>query len=364
MNIINVAKSEEEFKKTTMIRFRQLIQNKWSHVSTGADDLRLLFAGKQLMDKLPNGKDATLADYNIRRNSTIQLVFRLPGGQDSQSAPKFTERVPRPPELEKVHDLSDFSLKFTTTEPDSITGFSDKDDQPRIKMSCGHAVDANTLTAWCRSLIDQHEFEFHCPAITDKVKNTKCKTVWPYHEVRQVAHLNLAEQKYFESKMSEFAALQFCDMKECPGCRSFVERGDLNNLRVHCTICTKNKKRNYDFCWQCSREWTGPTTSSEKCGNAKCEHPDMPSIRDAPTITINGKEVPNRRACPTCGRVVEHNKKGCKFIICPRCKKEFCFLCLELKEVCLSTAQGSWFGACSKDPAPRQTQIPVWSGKN
>ena len=92
------------------------------------------------------------------------------------------------------------------------------------------------------------------------------KKVWEYEEVRQVAHLNAAEQQYFESKMSEHAVLQYCDMKECLGCSSFVERQDMGNLRVHCVICTK-KKNNFDFCWNCNKEWSGPVTSSLKCGN-------------------------------------------------------------------------------------------------
>ena len=373
---IHVADSAE-LQKTTVTRFRQLVHKKWSEVSTDAESLRMLFAGKQLENKLPSGREATLGDYNIMRNSTVQLVFRVPGGQptrnrnrhgtatepepESKATGKLTERVPKPPVVEKVHDVFDLSLKFTTKEPDVIIGFSFEDDQPRVKMSCGHAVDANSLTAWCRTLIDQQAFQFHCPAIVDQAKNTQCKKVWPYEEVRRVALLNEAEQKYFESKMSEYAALQFCNMKECPGCRSFLERHDLDNLRVHCPICTKRKKRNYDFCWQCSSEWTGPTTSSVKCGKTNCQHPDLPAIRDAPIVTINEKQVPNRRACPTCGRVVEHNLEGCKFIICQCCKNEFCFLCLELKEACLKTAPNSWLGACSKDPAKQQTVIPVWS---
>ena len=361
VHTIEVARNAADFHSTTVIRFRELVHEKWSHVSTGAGDLRLVFAGKQLQDKLANGKEATLGDYNIHRNATIQLVFRLPGGQDSPPTRKVRERVPEPPVVEKVHNMSNPSLNFTSTEEDAIMGYSDKDDQPRIKMSCGHAVDANSLTAWCRSLLEQQEFEFHCPAIVDPEKKTKCKAIWEYEEVRHAAHLTPEEQKYFESKVSEYAAIQFCDMKECPGCGSLVERGDLTNLRVHCTICSKEKGRTYDFCWNCSREWTGPSTSSVKCGNAKCEHVDLPAIRDAPITTINGKQVPNLRACPTCGRVVEHNRTGCKFIICPRCKKEFCFLCLELITTCLKTAPGSYYRACSKDPAARQEIIPVWS---
>jgi len=258
-------------------------------------------------------------------------------------------------------DFSSFSLEFTTSVPDAITGMSDPDDEPRVVMSCGHAVDPNTLTAWCRSLLDDHEFEFYCPAIVDQTTNKQCKKVWEYYEVRKIAHLNAAEQQYFESKMSEYAAQQYYDMKECADCRSFVERQDLTNLRVHCIICTKRKGRKYEFCWNCDEEWSGPTTSSVKCGNPNCQHPSIPSVREAPLITLNGKDVPSRRACPTCGYVVEHNQEGCKFMACPRCKKEFCFLCLESKFVCLLTAPMAWYRTCKKAVAPRQTQIPVWS---
>lgn len=362
VHTIAIATNDEDFRQTTISRFRSLVHEKWDHVATGASELRLLFAGKQLEDQLRNGQEATFEDYNIQRNSTIHLVFRLPGGMDK---PKFAERVPPPPvpQGEKQHNLTDFSLKFTKKVPDAITGMSDPGDQPRVIMSCGHAVDPNTLTAWCRSLLDQHEFEFYCPAIVslDTNKTKQCKKVWEYTEVRKIALLNEAEQRYFESKMSEYAAQQYCDMKECPGCRSFVERGDLENLRVHCMICTKKNGRNYDFCWNCDKEWSGPTTSAIKCGNASCEHPSMPSIREAPLIQLNNKNVPSRRACPTCGSVVEHNQTGCKFMTCPRCKKEFCFLCLELKNGCLASAPASWYGACKKDVASRQTQIPVWS---
>ena len=247
---------------------------------------------------------------------------------------------------DKVHSLSDISLKFTTLKPDCIDPFPDPEAPPRVEMSCGHAVDPNSLTVYCRSLVDQNHFEMFCPAIVDATTNKQCKTVWEYVEVRQVALLNEDECRWFESKIAERAAQQYCDMKECPGCRSFVERDDLHNLRVRCTICSKKKGSNYDFCWQCLHEWSGPTASSVKCGRAECEHPDMPSIRDAPDMTLNGKSVPNRWACPTCGMIAEHNGKVCKMIMCTRCKKEFCFLCLLLKEDCLQT--GSYIHGCKK----------------
>ena len=149
---INISTNQADFLSTTVSRLRTLIHEKWPHVATGPDELRLLFAGKQLEDRLRNGDEAKLEDYNIQRNSTIQLVFRLPGGSESVPIPKFTERVPPPPVdpvQQKQHNLEDFTLKFTDKMPDSITGMSDPEDQPRVVMTCGHAVDPNTLTAWC-----------------------------------------------------------------------------------------------------------------------------------------------------------------------------------------------------------------------
>ena len=372
VTIIKVADTEEGFLSTTVAELKQLIHKERPEIET--DTMRLLFAGKQLNDEV-DGEEATLETYNVQKRSTIHIVIRVHGGSDTQqqipTRQSFTQRIPPPPVTmeDKMHDESDFTLKFTD-DPDAITGISFPGDPKRVKMSCGHAVDPNTLTAWCRSLLDQQKVIFHCPAITDKdakgVMKKQCKKVWDYVEVRRIALLNDAECSYFESKLSEYAALQYCDMKECPGCRSFVEREDLTNLRVTCPVCSKKKGRargrTYDFCWQCLQDWTGPRMSGVKCGNSKCVHPELASVQDSPMFTLNGKEVPIRRACPTCGRVVEHmNDETCKFMVCPRCQKEYCFMCLELKSECLRTAPGGWFNECAKPVADKQPEIPVWS---
>ena len=67
---INVATNQEDFLSTTVDRLRRLVHEKWPHVATGPDEIQLFFAGKQLDNKLE--------DYSIQRNSTLQLVFRLP----------------------------------------------------------------------------------------------------------------------------------------------------------------------------------------------------------------------------------------------------------------------------------------------
>ena len=353
---VKVAANEDEFLKTTIKRLKQKIYEVKSDVEP--DEMRLLYAGKQLEEVHPTTKvQKTLRDYNLHKGCIITVVIRCHGGTDRLPL----ERVPVPPrdcEEEKEHDFSNFSLQFTD-DPDCIDPFSDETPK-RVKMKCGHAVNPKTLTAYCRSQLDDHFYTFTCPALVDGYRK-KCGKEWDYEEVRQVALLTDDEMKYFEAKISEYAAMTYCEMKECPKCRSFVERMDLNNLRVTCPVCTKKKGSSFDFCWHCSKEWSGPTTSSEKCGNPDCIHPGLPSIRDAPMIKLNGVDVPNRRACPTCGKVVEHNQEGCKMMMCRRCKKEFCFLCLCLSTDCLNEAPNSWHNQCKKPVAPRQTVIPVWS---
>ena len=365
---LSVAESLGGFNSTTVCLLRRMALKRWSQFQVTADthDLRLLFAGKQLGDWLRDGREATLADYGVQHNSTIHLVSRLRGGEDvdgdiSMPRAHFKEGIRKPSRVEKIHNLSDPSLKYTTIEHDAILGESSEEDQPRIVMSCGHAVDANSLTGWCGSLLDSGHTEFHCPAIIDESMNKKCMAVWPYAEVRKAAHLSPEEQRYFESKLSEYAIPRLCNAKECPGCWSNVERCNPNNLRVRCPNCTRQRKRNYDFCWNCCSEWTGLPMSSVKCGSPGCVNSALASLQDAPIVEICGQKVPSRRACPTCGYIVEHNQQGCKFMICHQCNKEFCFLCLESKQDCLKMAKHSWYKQCSKDPLGRQTEIPVWS---
>ena len=266
----------------------------------------------------------------------------------------ITQRIPPPPVTEnKQHRNDDPSIAFTTSgEPDATDVNSQPGGLPRVRMSCGHAVDPNTLTAWCRDKLAKQEFRFCCPAVvlTENDKPKRCNREWEYAEVRKVALLTTDECRYFETKMSENASVIQFDMKECPGCHSFVERKDWGNLRVVCPVCSRKKGQYYEFCWQCLKEWSGPRRSSTKCGRPLCEHPDLPAIRNSPFFNLSGVQVPLRRACPVCGKVVVHSQDDSRYTVCPRCEREFCFICLELEKNDL----------CTKPVAPKQTSIPVW----
>ena len=89
----------------------------------------------------------------------------------------------------------------------------------------------------------------------------------------------------------------------------------------------------------------------------KCIHSMLiPCITDAPKVQLNGIDVPNIRACPNCGKVIEHTTIGDKFVHCPRCKVCYCFVCLEFKEVCVKSSLDCFSGKCAKI-APKQTVI-------
>ncbi|XP_062301003.1 uncharacterized protein LOC134005972 [Scomber scombrus] len=263
---------------------------------------------------------------------------------------------------EKRYDRRDTTLKFVN-RPDDLDPLPPEEGDLglRAEMSCGHAVTPQSLTGWCRSLLDQGQYKFKCPALKDGTVQL-CGKVWPYQEVRRLAVLTAAEMQYFEENMARLAAREYCEFKTCPGCKTCVEREDLTNLSVHCTICKADKREVYQFCWQCLKPWKGSAPRSDRCDNVGCINHDLELLKNCKMTNLpqvqGVDECPSIRACPTCGKIVEHDKTGCKNIICPRCQIEFCFVCLKLTPECMETS--SYFIPCSDGVAPRQTSIPVW----
>ena len=133
-------------------------------------------------------------------------------------------------------------------------------------------------------------------------------------------------------------------------------RKDESNLNVRCTGCTLTKGITYEFCWQCLRKWKGRAPRSDRCDNDGCYNEPLKLLQTCPVIVFesvkNVTGCPSIRACPNCGLLVEHTQKYCKNVSCPRCKLLFCFVCLEPK------ACTTYYSACAKGIAPRQTTIP------
>lgn len=203
--------------------------------------------------------------------------------------------------------------------------FSDTyDDDPdvlRAVLSCGHVTDPETLTDCCSAQLDYGKTEFTCP---------QCKKTWPYDEVRKLAKLTTDEQLNFEEKLGMNTAKKKVDYRYCPGCGTLIERMDVSNLRVECTVCTGNENEAYEFCWNCMGEWN--TTRGNWCGNKECTT-EQKQLEDCPMITLtyfddSMVKCPKIRACTSCDMLIEHTTEGCNNMKCPKCNIEFCFICL------------------------------------
>uniref|UniRef100_UPI0037E83AF5 E3 ubiquitin-protein ligase RNF19A-like n=1 Tax=Semicossyphus pulcher TaxID=241346 RepID=UPI0037E83AF5 len=260
-------------------------------------------------------------------------------------------------QVEKKYDPLDGTLTFVNREDDFDPMY--EGDSLRAELSCGHAVTPDSLTQWCLSQLNEGEYKFRCPALVEGTK--RCNKLWSYQEVRRLADLSVEEMQHFEETMARLAAAEYCEIKPCPKCRTSVERTDLSNLCVQCTICTADQKKTYQFCWQCQREWKGPGPRSDRCDNDGCVNKDLKLLETCKSISLPAVEgvtsCPSVRACPTCGMRVEHSRDNCKNIKCPRCRVEFCFVCLKLKRECIKTS--SPYKMCPSGVAPRQTSIPV-----
>uniref|UniRef100_A0A672J4C9 RING-type domain-containing protein n=1 Tax=Salarias fasciatus TaxID=181472 RepID=A0A672J4C9_SALFA len=256
---------------------------------------------------------------------------------------------------EKRYDPRDTTLKFVN-RPDDL------DPLRKAEMSCGHAVTPESLTGWCCSLLDQGQYKFKCPALKDGTL-LKCGAVWSYQEVRRLAVLTAEEMQYFEENIARMAAAEYCEFKSVRCLKPVWEqRMDLTNLCVQCTVCTADKKKVYQFCWQCSKPWKGTAPTADRCANEGCVNHDLELLKNCKLIDLRDvqgvTDCPSIRACPTCGQRVEHDKTGCKTILCPFCQIEFCFVCLKLTSECLKTS--THFQKCSAGVAPKQTSIPMW----
>ncbi|XP_030287816.1 probable E3 ubiquitin-protein ligase ARI5 [Sparus aurata] len=256
---------------------------------------------------------------------------------------------------EKCYDPQDPTLTFVDGE-DQLDFLCNDYKSLRAEMPCGHAVTPTSLTDWCRRLLDEGECVFVC-GLPD------CDAEWSFEVVCKMALLTPEEVEEFEKKIFSNAARSYLDVKVCPCCKSRVVRTDLSDLSVQCTACTADRNRPYIFCWQCLKEWKGPAPRSDRCENDDCQSPleMLWTCSDIAFEDVEGVDgCPSIRACPTCGLLVEHNRSQCKNVICPRCKVEFCFLCLKTTEECQELNPNSYYTVCSTGVAPRQNSIPVW----
>ncbi|XP_033727051.1 uncharacterized protein LOC117316527 [Pecten maximus] len=196
------------------------------------DHCRIIFAAKQLVMRNGNRK-MLLSDYNLMDKSELFIVFRLKGGS-GKVFPKDVEQ---------------------TTERDMIA-WDDDPNNPRAKMPCGHAITADSLTAYCEMELKSGKITFRCPYGDGK---EVCGRIWEYPQIRRLGVLTDAEKKEFETRLANNYLNKAVGIQQCPKCFSFCTPIDSKTIRCVCTICKKNGKST-EFCWYCLRIWNSRGT--------------------------------------------------------------------------------------------------------
>lgn len=153
-----------------------------------------------------------------------------------------------------------------------------------------------------------------------------CEAKWSMNEIIKKADMTDDERIFFEFIVS-FNLIHYkeSETSECPFCGKFYQRQNKHQTQIKCTDCTRKKKRDVEFCWNCKAAWTL---------NHKCSDTDVVQIQkildEAPLKTMSFsdiKNVPSKRMCPSCECLIEHQSM-CKTMSCKKCKTVFCFVCL------------------------------------
>ena len=283
-----------------MTSFKKLVHDR---CGVPPDEQRLIFAGKQLDD------DKNLGDYSTLGNrATLFLVLRLPGGS-GDSYEKYFDRLRRFP----VH---------APKHPDECLICYEC---PALRMPCDHPM--------CPSCLMNYVWtEVGCNKKTE-IRCSLCTSEWPLHIIQDYGNVLSKEMELLHDCLSTNYIVNDPTISECPGCGNYCERKDKTTNRVYCRICSQLGKP-HTYCWDCRKPWNN-SGSNLQCGNPGCDTASFLEIlREAPLTTLSflpkSVQVPSKRACPTCGVVIEH-KGGCKHMKCKGCKTDFCFLCLKKK---------------------------------
>ena len=235
-----------------------------------------------------------------------EFLKQLPGGVQR----------PKPPTIRELH-----SSIPRSSEPCMITF---QESEHNVRMPCGHTISPGGLMDYCWSEVSgpQRKHEIRCYL---------CNAEWPLDVLYRYSSASREELKMLELGLSENLCQHQSDIMKCPGCGSYCKRRSGNSNCIQCSVCTKQRKSSYLFCWQCRKTWRNSPLAN-KCGNPHCFGTVSRRPEDTPLVTLMGVDVqvPNVRACPTCRTSIQITN-GYKHIVCKECHNEFCCICLRSK---------------------------------
>lgn len=213
-----------------------------------------------------------------------------------------------------------------SSKKDCIMGYTDDDDIDRAEMSCGHAIAADTMFYYIKSILDKSRDAVFiiCPV-------PDCDTEWDWNTCLRIADMDDEEITKYNAIRAGRRKDIVITKKRCPNCYTPNSRPEeLSNFRVSCTNC-----KGGDWCFGCEQTWKN--NGNILCGNKNCSL--VSGINDIlqncpmKKVAYLDCQIPQYRACPTCLAPIEH-LKACKHMKCKarNCGTEFCFICLAVKD--------------------------------
>lgn len=203
---------------------------------------------------------------------------------------------------------------YVTNKLDMI---NDWDDDARVEMSCGHAINPDTLYDYCWNEILTNKITFKCPAMENK---HSCDSEWEFPEVSLKACLSNDERVLFETRLNLNWVNKNQEIGRCPSCMEFCERQDSGKSSVQCFYCKKAGRKDFIFCWYCLMPWEDNHLCSIEGADSMLQSCALKKIGET-------EGCPSLRACPNCKSFIEHSEK-CRKMKCQYCNHEFCFICL------------------------------------
>lgn len=187
-----------------------------------------------------------------------------------------------------------------------------------IKMVCGHAVQTTALYSYCTGEIQKNKTKICCP---------RCSTEWSIQSLRQYTDLSNSQLNVIEEGLTR----NFC-LLSLPGVLKCNECGDIWSSTSSCgSVC--------------------PSCTVKK---GTSDRETIKLLAECLLKTIGHASCPCIRACPRCGKLIEHIE-ACKRVDCNGCNTTFCFNCLTIRSQSCSE-----YYPCPQNctTAARQTVIP------
>eukprot|EP01083_Nonionella_stella_P104757 300647_1 len=292
-------------------------------------------------EKITNIEDAkTLAAlFKIDERIAAMIHKALEEQMESEGNDDEKEDVLGPKEY-RFRKLAWTKYKFIklSKKPDCIMGYADKDGIDRAEMKCGHAIAADTMFHFIKSIIEKNKNAVFimCPV-------PDCDTEWDWNTCLRIADMNDHEITKYNLIRANRKPDTIILQKTCPYCGELTKKlQEMKNYRVKCDQCKKG-----DWCFGCEQPWK--SSGRILCGNSNCKL--VSGINDIlqncpmQDVSYLSCKIPKYRACPTCLAPIEH-LPGCKHMDCKakNCGTQFCFICLAVYDA----NNGGWPKACNE----------------